>query len=64
MKILQTSDTYNSLTITTPIIRIVQEDINSVIFQTTNTVFGASVYLEENIQITSENTPLLFISEN
>ena len=64
MKILQTSNIFNSLTITTPIIRITQEDTNSVIFQTTNTIFNSSVYLEENIQLNSENNPTLLISEN
>jgi len=64
MKIFQTSNTYNSLTITTPIIRIVQQDINSIVFQTTNTIFNSSVYLEENIQLNSENNPTLLILEN
>jgi hypothetical protein len=64
MRIFQTSNTYNSLTITTPIIRIVQQDINSIVFQTTNTIFNSSVYLEENIQLNSENNPTLLISEN
>ena len=64
MRIFQTSNTYNSLTITTPIIRIVQQDTNSVIFQTTNTIFNTSISLEENIQLNSENNPTLLISES
>ena len=64
MRIFQTSNTYNSLTITTPIIRIVQQDTNSVIFQTTNTIFNTSISLEENIQLSSENNPTLLISES